>query len=256
MSASAAATVTPEASPPRAEPEADLPEAGRAPIDGSSRGGAEAIPRHVPGEAAPEGVEHGRGPDLTERGAELFTAAAERTARTVERAGAGVAQLRSEERAVWKDTASRAELPEIGLGEDPLRELAVRADREADFFRTMAVRQLQPGPGRLLAALSALVALLAGTALGAAAGLRAFFGAGLGDAAGSEAAALALVLGVGALVGGLLEREARARAEAALARAALAERRIERLAAILAVRTLAPSRFADAVARLEREPTR
>lgn len=246
----------PEDAPLRARPEAEIPEMGRAAADPPPPVAPETADRGAAGEPVQENGAVDRGTDLAERGTALLTAAAERTARTVERAGAGVAQLRSEEHEAWRDAAARADLPEIGLGEDPLRELAVRADREADFFRTMAVRHLQPGLGRLITALSGLVALLAGTALGAAAGLRAFFGAGLGETAGSEAAALALVLGVGALVGGLLEREGRARAEAALARAALAERRVERVAAILAVRTLAPSRFADAVARLERDPTR
>jgi hypothetical protein len=253
MSASAAAASTPDVSPPQSGAPA---EPARPSTDTTPPDLANPAPPDDLAEAAPPGRDEGRGPDLAERGTALLTAAAERTARTVERAGAGVAQLQSEERALWTATASRADLPEIGLGEDPLRELAVRADREADFFRTMAVRHLQPGPGRLLAAVSATVALLSGMALGAAAGLRAFFGAGLGETAGGEAAALALVLGVAALVGGLLEREARARAEAALARAALAERRIERLAAILAVRTLAPARLPEVVARLEREPTR
>lgn len=197
-----------------------------------------------------------RGPGLAERGAEALTAVAQTTARTVQLASAEVAQLRKEETEAWEDAVARAELPEPGRSADPLHDLVLRAHREAEFFRTLAVRSLKPGPGRVLAILSGGIALVAGTITAIAAGIRAFFGEGIGEAAGIEALALAVVLGVAAGVGLLLERDARRRGEAALAKAALAERRIERLAVVLALRSHDVARFADAVSRIEREPTR
>lgn len=210
----------------------------------------DAAPEAPPPEPAP------RVDGLRERGTRALSVVAETTARTIQRATEDLAQARQQETEAWQDTEERADLPELADGSDPLLHLLRRADREADFHRSLAVRSLRPGAGRLLAVAAGGVALVGGTILAIAAGVRAFFGADIGDAPGHEALALAIILGVAACVGVLLERDQRRRAEASLARAALAERRLERLSAILALRDRDAARFADMVGRIEREPTR
>lgn len=193
------------------------------------------------------------------RGGRALAAVAVKAARSVKRTADGAAARVEADDAAWAATEAQADLPELRAladGGDPIEDLARRADREADFFRTIAVRTLRPGPGRALALLAGAVALLGGTVMAIAAGVRAFFGAGIGETPGAEAAALALMLGMAATVGLLVERERHARAHAALARAELAERRIERAAGILALRAADPKRFVDALTRIEREPTR
>lgn len=219
--------------------------------------------------AATEGA-HGEAPhyDGIERptfearmatGRAALSAAVSTAARSVQRTADDVASAQRTEDAAWRQTESDADLPELRArteGGEPLFDLALRLDREADFHRTLAVRTLRPGSGRLLALLSGFVALAGGTMLALAAGVRAFFGASIGDASFAEAAALSLVLAVSAGVGLFMEGDQRRRAQAALARAELAERRLERIAAVLALKEHDPKRFGDALTRLEREPTR
>lgn len=197
--------------------------------------------------------------DHVQSGRAALSAAVSSAARTVQRTAADVASAQHTENAAWKQTEDEADLPDLKApaeGGDPLFDLAVRLDREASFHRTLAVRALRPGPGRLLAVVSGSVALVGGTMLALAAGIRAFFGAGIGDAPGADAAALSLLLAVSAGVGLLMESEQRRRAQAALGRAELAERRLERIAAILALKEHDTKRFGEALTRLEREPTR
>jgi hypothetical protein len=197
--------------------------------------------------------------DHVQSGRAALSAAVSSAARTVQRTAADVASAQHTENAAWKQTEDEADLPDLKApaeGGDPLFDLAVRLDREASFHRTLAVRALRPGPGRLLAVVSGSVALVGGTMLALAAGIRAFFGAGIGDAPGADAAALSLLLAVSAGVGLLMESEQRRRAQTALGRAELAERRLERIAAILALKEHDTKRFGEALTRLEREPTR
>jgi hypothetical protein len=184
--------------------------------------------------------------------------AARSTVRSMQRTAESVVSRGEAEDAEWQAVQDHSTLPALRAssdGGDPLDDLTLRLDREADFYRGIAVRMLRPGPGRMLAILSAGVGLMGGAIFALASGIRAFFGAATA-ATGTEALALALLLALSGGMGLLLEEERRRRANASLARAEHAERRLERLAAMLALKTHDPKRFAEALTRLERESTR
>lgn len=190
--------------------------------------------------------------------ASAAVSAARSTVRSMQRTAESVVSRGEAEDAEWQAVQDHSTLPALRAsadGGDPLDDLTQRLDREADFYRGIGVRMLRPGPGRLLAILSAAVGLMGGAIFALASGIRAFFGAATA-ATGTEALALALLLALSGGMGLLLENERRRRADAALGRAEHAERRLERLAAMLALKTHDPKRFAEALTRLERESTR
>ncbi|MDI1430885.1 hypothetical protein [Polyangium sorediatum] len=184
--------------------------------------------------------------------------AADRAARAV-KSGAGTAlrALEDPTAAQASEILAQADLPEV-VGEDPLAELAVRLDREADLHRGIAMRQHARAAWMdRLGAIGAVVALVGIVVLASIAGFRALFA--------PEGALLAsLLLGVGALllllgVFALARATARIRAgqaqsaREALVRSDLAEARLHRVAALLALRQLDPEAFGRAVQDLERD---
>ncbi len=192
------------------------------------------------------------------RHARAVAAAAVSAVRSMQRTAESVVSRGEAEEAEWQAVQDHSALPALRAsadGGDPLDDLVQRLDREADFYRGIGIRMLRPGPGRLLAILSAAVGLMGGAIFALASGIRAFFGAATA-ATGTEALALGLLLALSGGMGLVLESERRRRANAALARAEFAERRIERLAAMLALKSHDKKRFAEALTRLERESTR
>ncbi len=158
-----------------------------------------------------------------------------------------------EEERRWDAQAQQATLPKI-RGKDPIDDLAVRIDREADYWRTFAVRGLRPGAARNLAVAGGVIALAAGLALGALGIVSvAFGGDGPGIAALFTAGGVSLSACVSCALGILSERGRVTSAREALARADQAERRLERVAAILALRSGSPTKYVEALSRLERE---
>ncbi|AKF05790.1 hypothetical protein [Sandaracinus amylolyticus] len=156
------------------------------------------------------------------------------------------------EREDWQRFLARSELPDV-RGEDPIAELAVRVDREADFWRSVAVRAMRPGASRSIAIGATLVGLTGGLGLSLLGGIRGLFGT---DATAGQlwAAAGALALGVALALAAAawLDRTAARAAGEALARADAAEKRLQRIAALLALRRADASAFRDALERLER----
>ncbi|MFO0682401.1 MAG: hypothetical protein U0234_10135 [Sandaracinus sp.] len=158
-----------------------------------------------------------------------------------------------DEARLWDAQAEAAALPAIG-NEAPLATLAARVDRESAYWRSFAVRNLRPGAARNIAIAGAALALTAGLALGLLATLATLLGSGtvaagaLWAAGGVTTCAL-----VATMLGVLSERGRVMAAREALARADHAERRLERIVAILALEDVSGAKYADALARLERE---
>jgi len=134
----------------------------------------------------------------------------------------------------WEARKERTDMPGIGAS-DPLGDLAIRLDRQADFFRELAIDAMRPGVVR--GTLVALVVTLAfiTAALGVIALGRIAFG-------GGEITGLAsLAMGVGGasvatgIVGWLVERGRAAVAHEALSRAEEAEARLCRVAELIAL---------------------
>ncbi len=140
----------------------------------------------------------------------------------------------------WEARKERTDMPGIG-GADPLGDLAVRLDRQADFFRELAVDAMRPGVVRgALIGLVVVMALVAGLAGLLAVG-RIFFGGsdltglrGLGAILGGAGAAAAIV-------GWLVERGRANVAREALERAEQAEARLCRVAELIALEKHDPS---------------
>lgn len=156
----------------------------------------------------------------------------------------------------WRAAESGADLPDV-RADAPLADLAVRIDREADFWRAFAVRSLRPGGPRNVAIAAAGIGVSSGVVLGVVGA----FGAILGiESAGVDlvetAVAVAGLLLSAVLMAAFVERTRRDVAARALERAEVAERRLERVAAILALEKADPTRFREALGRLERDPTR
>ena len=166
----------------------------------------------------------------------------------------GAASGIARDRAAWDSVEHDARLPEVG-GQDPVFDLALRLDREADFWRSFAVMRLRPGLPRALAAAAAVVGLGAGASLGVLGGVRGLVSDGSSSAV-LMAAALAVAAGVaGALLAAAwLHTGAVSAARDALARAEQAERRLQRVVAVLALRQTSEAAYLDALIRLERVP--
>ena len=153
----------------------------------------------------------------------------------------------------WDARAEQAALPDVG-GKDPIEDLAIRIDRESDYWRTFAVRNLRPGAARNLAIGGAVLALASGVALGTLGTLAAVLGSvGPGRATLFTAVGVSVCAVVAAVLGFVSERGRVHGAREALSRADLAERRLERVAAILALKSASPARYVEALSRLERE---
>ncbi len=170
------------------------------------------------------------------------------------RGGLRDAERRLEDEArAWDAKAEEAGLPDIG-GVAPMVDLAVRIDRESDYWRTFAVRNLRPGAARNLAIAGAALALASGLALGTLATLAAILGSeGPAEASMSTAAGVALCAVVACVLGVVSQRGRTMAAREALARADHAERRLERVAAILALKSASEPKYVEALTRLERE---
>lgn len=158
-----------------------------------------------------------------------------------------------DEARLWDAQADAAVLPAIEK-DAPLRALATRVDRESAYWRSFAVRNLRPGAARNIAVAGAALALVAGLSLGLLATLATLLGSGtvaagaLWAAGGVTACAL-----IATMLGVLSERGRVTAAREALARADHAERRLERIVAILALEEVSGAKYADALARLERD---
>jgi hypothetical protein len=158
-----------------------------------------------------------------------------------------------DEASAWNARAEAAALPDVG-GVDPMVDLAVRIDRESDYWRTFAVRNLRPGAARNMAIAGAALALASGLALGTLATLAAILGSeGPAEASLSTAAGVALCAVVACVLGVVSERGRVSAAREALARADYAERRLERVAAILALKAANTDKYVEALTRLERD---
>ena len=170
------------------------------------------------------------------------------------RGGLRDAERRMDDEAkAWNARADEAALPDVG-GSTPMVDLAIRIDRESDYWRTFAVRNLRPGAARNLAIAGAAMALASGLALGTLATLAAIFGSeGPAEASLSTAAGVALCAIVTSILGSMSDRGRVMAAREALARADHAERRLERVAAILALKPASEAKYVEALTRLERE---
>jgi hypothetical protein len=158
-----------------------------------------------------------------------------------------------DEESWWNARADEAALPDV-LGKDPMGDLATRVERESDYWRTFAVRSLRPGAARNLGIAGAVLALVSGLLLGTLGALAAIFGSeGPGLSALVTAAGVAVCAIVACALGVVSERGRMNAAREALVRADQAERRLERVAAILALKAASPAKFVEALSRLERE---
>jgi hypothetical protein len=148
-----------------------------------------------------------------------------------------------------------ADLPELD-GEDPLSSMSVRLDREADLYRGIALKQLARAAWMDRLAVTGVVLVIVGEiVLAAIAGFRALFSA---EHASQPAILLLtgalLLLAVTAILGRVVSgiRAGQiAVARDALARADLAEARLHRLAALLAIREGDPEGYPAALRALE-----
>jgi hypothetical protein len=152
-------------------------------------------------------------------------------------------------RADWDRVVSLASLTAVEP-KDPVADLATRLDREALFWRTLALSHMKPGVPRYLAMGAAALGLGGGSALTALAGLRAFFSTNALPA-GAWTAILALAVSVALVLAAAtwLQRTTNRAAADALARGDAAERRLHEVAALLALRNSDEKAFRDAVQR-------
>lgn len=137
----------------------------------------------------------------------------------------------------WEARRERTDMPGIGAS-DPLGDLAIRLDRQADFFRELAVDAMRPGVVR--GAMIALVITLAVVTAGAGLAVlgRAFFGSESTEGLEGLVELMAGMAAVGVatgLVGWLVERGRAGVAHEALARAEEAEARLCRVAELIAL---------------------
>jgi hypothetical protein len=149
----------------------------------------------------------------------------------------------------------QANLPEIA-GDDPLVSLGIRLDREADFWRGLAMRQLTRAAWMDRLAISSNVVLLVGVVL--LASISAFRALVASDAA----IHVTILLGVSALllvIGAVTIQRATAKvrqgqldvAREALARSDLSEARLHRLAALIEMRASDQDGYRTALRELE-----
>jgi hypothetical protein len=151
---------------------------------------------------------------------------------------------------------AQTDLPEL-TSADPLMSLASRLDREADFWRGVAMRQLERAAWtERLGVTSSVLLLIGGVVLAAIAAFRALFATkGSGNATAMLLGVGLLVLLVAALaVGSLASRLRRGQMEAvkdAMNRADLAEVRIHRLGLLMELRSAGRDGYVAALSDLE-----
>jgi len=150
---------------------------------------------------------------------------------------------------------SGSDLPELE-GDDAIAALGTRLDREADFWRALALKALgRAAWADRTAHFTALVAAIGCAALAGIAGLEAMFG-------GAPMKALLVVAGACALLAGAatvawishtIRRSQKEIARESLARADLSEIRLHRVAVVMAIRREDPTALPEALKRLERD---
>jgi hypothetical protein len=148
------------------------------------------------------------------------------------------------------------DLPEL-RGEDALGALALRLDRESDYWRALGLKGLARCAWADRAAYAAsLLAALGCTCMAAVAAFDALFnGSGASRVLMVLAGCLALVAGAGTVgaMSSSVRRSQQQIARDAMARADLAELRLHRVGVVLALRGQEPSCAIEAIQRLERE---
>ncbi|MCC6877472.1 MAG: hypothetical protein IT378_24410 [Sandaracinaceae bacterium] len=147
------------------------------------------------------------------------------------------------------------DLPELE-GEDALRDLAARLDREGDLWRNLAFRELANArwTQKMLQIVAGLLVLVTG-GLAIVAAIGALFGAAPERAILLGSGALVLAVGtlLFALIVSVVRRGQRETVREALARADLAELRLHRVAISIAERQADPSQAKDVLAKLASE---
>lgn len=149
----------------------------------------------------------------------------------------------------------QAKLPEIA-GEDSLVSLGIRLDREADFWRGLALRQLSRAAWMERLSISSTIVLLIGVVV------LASIGAFRALVASDAAVHVAILLGASAVLlvlGAATIQRATAKvrqgqlevAREALTRSDLSEARLHRLAALLEMRASDPEGYRTALRELE-----
>lgn len=149
----------------------------------------------------------------------------------------------------------QAKLPEIA-GEDSLASLGIRLDREADFWRGLALRQLSRAAWMERLSISSTVVLLIGVIL------LASIGAFRALVASDAAIHVSILLGASALLlvlGAITMQRATSKvrqgqldvAREALERSDLSESRLHRLAALMEMRASDPEGYRKALHELE-----
>jgi hypothetical protein len=192
----------------------------------------------------------------------------ERASRAAQRVGEGIRRasgaFAAPTGAELEGLLAGVDLPEIGGDGDAVVGLAIRLDREADFWRGLALRSLARAAwADRVAQIIAVLAGIGGLALAVIGGLGALFGAaGEGGRAllvAAAAAALVVACLLVNLVSARVRRAQREVAREALARADLAELRLHRVSIVLALRKVEGAEYAAALLRLEHDaaaPTR
>lgn len=156
---------------------------------------------------------------------------------------------------VSDEVLTQADLPEITQG-DALLSLARRLDREADFWRGVAMRQLARAAWtERLGVTSSILLLVGGVVLASIAGFRALFATKGGDSTAMlVGVGLGVLLASAVAVSSIASRLRRGQLEAlrdATTRADLAERRIHHIAMLLELRANGRDGYVAALSDLE-----
>lgn len=154
---------------------------------------------------------------------------------------------------------TESDLPELGANADTLGALALRLDREGDFWRALALKAMGRAAWADRTTHGASVIAAVGCAvLAGVAGMQALFGGGTWQKAVMMGAGTIALLAGAAVVGAagsVTRRAQREISREALARADLVELRLHRVAVVLAVKKDDSGGYAEALRRLEREVT-
>jgi len=222
------------------------------------------LPSSEASEAAAAAPAHGEPRPSTERlraamkegASQVATATAEVASRLSEGVKKASAAFDAPQGTQLEGLLEGADLPSLAA-EDAVAALALRLDREADFWRGLALRALARGQWADRVGLGvATLAAIGGAALAVVAGLGALFGAAGGSRALlvlSGMAVLAVAAAVVAWVSSGIRRAQRELARDATAHADLAELRLHRVAILLALRKEGGEVARDALLRLERD---
>lgn len=168
---------------------------------------------------------------------------------TVERA------LDDPSKSLAAEMLEQAKLPEIA-GEDSLASLGIRLDREADFWRGLALRQLSRAAWMERLSISSTVVLLIGVVI------LASIGAFRALVASDAAVQVSILLGASAallMLGAITIQRATSKirqgqlevAREALSRSDLSEARLHRLAALMEMRSSDPEGYRTTLRELE-----